>query len=41
MLIKFALLAAAFFVGYFVGANNPLASIKAKIAEEAKKLTGK
>lgn len=30
----------AIIVGYFIGANNPLSSVKAKIIDEAKKLSG-
>lgn len=35
MLLTILLAAGAFIVGYFVGANNPLASVKAKITAAA------
>lgn len=35
MLLTIGLAVAAFIVGYLVGANNPLASVKAKIAAAA------
>lgn len=38
MLISIIFIIAAFVIGYLVGANNPLASVKAKIAAEASKL---
>lgn len=41
MLIKAIVLAAVFIVGYLVGANNPLASVKKKIADDAKGLLKK
>jgi len=38
MLIAIILIIAAFIVGYFVGANNPLSSVKKKIIDKAKGL---
>ena len=41
MLLTIGLIVGAFVFGYFVGANNPFASVKAKLIAEAKSATKK